>query len=146
MNSVILIRKATADDVEIIYRFLCELSNENLDFVVFKTIYTENIYNTKNLYLVSESENCVNGFISFHTQNLLHHSGLVGEIQEFYIDKLFRKKGIGKLLIDEIKAYAKQNSLTSIEVTSGRKRVENVLIYEKLGFKLSHNKFTIYDI
>ena len=146
MDSAISIRKATIDDVEIVFRFLCELGNEELDFVVFKRIYSENISNTKNLYLVSESENSVNGFISFHTQNLLHHSGLVGEIQEFYIDKGFRGKGIGKLLVYKIKDYAKQHSLKSIEVTSGKKRVENVLVYEKLGFKLSHNKFTIYEL
>jgi PhnO protein len=141
-----IIRKAVGNDLGIVYRFLCELENEDLDFDAFKSIYIENISNPKNLYMVSESDNVVSGFISFHIQNLLHHSGLVGEIQEFYIDKTFRGKGIGKLLIDEIKNYAKQNNLKSIEVTSSKKRTENVLMYEKLGFMLSHNKFTIYDI
>jgi (aminoalkyl)phosphonate N-acetyltransferase len=40
--------------------------------------------------------------------------------------------------------YATQNNLKSIEVTSSRKRLENIEIYENLGFQLSHNKFTIY--
>lgn len=40
--------------------------------------------------------------------------------------------------------YADENKLKSIEVTTNHKRVENVLIYENLGFTLSHNKFTIY--
>ncbi|RZJ48580.1 MAG: GNAT family N-acetyltransferase, partial [Flavobacterium sp.] len=52
-------------------------------------------------------------------------------------------KGVGRKLIDEIIKYSEQNNLKSIEVTTNKKRVENVLIYENLGFTLSHNKFTI---
>jgi PhnO protein len=84
------------------------------------------------------------GFISFHTQNLLHHCGRVGEIQEFFIDKNHREKGIGRQLIEKIMQFSGANNLKSIEVTTNRRRVENVLIYENLGFVLSHNKFTIY--
>ena len=141
-----IIRKAVGSDLDIVYRFLCELGNEELDFETFKTIYTENSSNPNFLYLVSETENVVSGFISFHVQSLLHHSGLVGEIQEFYVDAEFRGNQIGKQLMNEVKAYAKSHNLKSVEVTSGKRRVENVMVYEKLGFKLSHNKFTIYDI
>ncbi len=140
------IRKARIEDLDSVYRFLCELENEELDLVKFSQIYAENTSNPMNVYLVSETDGKVSGFISFHVQNLLHHSGLVGEVQEFYIDKAFRGKGIGNLLMNQIKACAKQQQLKSIEVTSNKKRVENVLVYEKLGFKLSHNKFTIYDL
>jgi PhnO protein len=84
------------------------------------------------------------GFITFHTQNLLHHCGLVGEIQEFYIIPGFRNKGVGRQLINKIMNFADQNKLKSIEVTTNRKRVENITIYENLGFGLTHNKFTIY--
>jgi PhnO protein len=84
------------------------------------------------------------GFITFHTQYLLHHIGLVGEIQEFYVTQNFRNKGIGRKLIDEIMEIADQNNLKSIEVTTNKKRIENIAIYENLGFNLSHNKFTIY--
>jgi (aminoalkyl)phosphonate N-acetyltransferase len=33
--------------------------------------------------------------------------------------------------------------LKSIEVTSNKLRTENVQVYEHLGFRLTHNKFTI---
>ena len=96
------------------------------------------------MYLIAKNENEDVGFISFHTQNLLHHCGRVGEIQEFFIHKSHRGKGIGRQLIQKIMQFANQNSLKSIEVTTNRKREENVLIYENIGFTLSHNKFTIY--
>ena len=144
MKQKVEIRKVESQDLDFVYKSICELENEILDFEVFAAIFNENIVNPNNLYLLAENENEQLGFISFHTQNLLHHGGRVGEIQEFFIDKNHRGKGIGRQLIEKIIQFSDQNNLKSIEVTTNRKRVENVLIYENLGFALSHNKFTIY--
>ncbi|WP_433779415.1 GNAT family N-acetyltransferase [Flavobacterium anhuiense] len=138
------IRKAENQDLDFVYKAICELENEVLDFEVFEMIFNENISNPRNLYLIAENETEGLGFISFHTQNLLHHCGLVGEIQEFFIHQKYRGQGVGGLLINEILSFAEKNALKSIEVTTNKKRVENVAIYENLGFTLSHNKFTIY--
>ncbi|MFZ0596736.1 MAG: GNAT family N-acetyltransferase [Flavobacterium sp.] len=144
MKSDIKIRKVIKQDLDFVYQSICELENEVLDFEVFREIFHENISNPKNFYLIAEIEKEGVGFISFHTQNLLHHCGLVGEIQEFFIHKNYRGKGIGRQLIEEIIDYADRNNLKSIEVTTNKRRVENVMIYENLGFGLTHNKFTIY--
>lgn len=143
MKSNIKIRKIQTQDLDFVYKSICELENEVFNFETFKTIFIENISNPNYLYLIAENENENLGFITFHIQNLLHHCGLVGEIQEFFIDKNHRGKGVGRKLIDEIVRYSEQNNLKSIEVTTNKKRVENVAIYENLGFTLSHNKFTI---
>lgn len=144
MKPKIKIRKAQKQDLDFIYKAICELENEVLDFKIFEAIFNENISNPKNVYLIAENEIEGLGFISFHTQNLLHHCGLVGEIQEFFIHEKYRGQGVGRLLINEIKDFAEENNLKSIEVTANKKRVENVAKYENLGFTLSHNKFTIY--
>ncbi|WET00936.1 GNAT family N-acetyltransferase [Flavobacterium sp. YJ01] len=144
MNSKVKIRKIQNQDLDLVYKAICELENEILDFEVFKGIFNENISNPKNLYLIAENETEGLGFISFHTQNLLHHCGLVGEIQEFFIRQKYRGQGVGRVLINEILNFSHQNNLKSIEVTTNKKRIENVAIYENLGFTLSHNKFTIY--
>lgn len=144
MYSNLQIRKIHSEDLNFIYKSTCELENEELDFEVFAAIFNENIANPNNLYLIAENENEGLGFISFHTQNLLHHCGRVGEIQEFFINENHRGEGIGRQLIEKIMQYAEEHKLKSIEVTTNRRRVENVMIYENLGFKLSHNKFTIY--
>lgn len=144
MESKVEIRRVVKQDLDFVYKAINELENEVLDFKVFENIFNENISNPKNLYLVAEIENKGVGLISFHTQNLLHHCGLVGEIQEFFIHQNHRGKGVGKQLIEKIMNYADQNNLKSIEVTTNKRRVENVMIYENLGFGLTHNKFTIY--
>ncbi len=138
-----IIRKTESKDLDSIYDLICNLENEVFDFQLFKCIFEDNLNNPNYVYFVTESERRVIGFISFHTQKLLHHCGVVGEIQEFYIDPNFRNQGIGKILIQEVKTYAKTNNLKSIEVTSNKLRTENVQIYEHLGFRLTHNKFTI---
>ena len=144
MQSNLEIKKVKTHDLDFVYKSICELENEELDFEVFAAIFNENIANPNNLYLVAENENQGLGFISFHTQNLLHHCGRVGEIQEFFINENHRGKGVGRQLIEKIIEYAEEHKLKSIEVTTNKRRVENVLIYENLGFTLSHNKFTIY--
>ncbi|MBW1658207.1 GNAT family N-acetyltransferase [Flavobacterium quisquiliarum] len=144
MKFNIKIRKIQNKDLDFVYKAICELENEILNVEIFKAIFNENISNPKNLYLIAENEIEGLGFISFHTQNLLHHCGLVGEIQEFFIHQKYRGQGVGRLLLNEILNFAEQNNLKSIEVTTNKKRVENVAIYENLGFTLSHNKFTIY--
>jgi PhnO protein len=113
-------------------------------FEIIESILEENTRNPNYHYLIAENEQNKFGFISFHIQNLLHHSGLVGEIQEFFIVEQFRGKGIGKQLVDEIFKISEQLNLKSIEVTTNKKKTDNILVYQSLGFNLSHNKFTIY--
>lgn len=142
MEYNIVIRRAENNDFEEIYKIICELEKEQLDFDKFRLIYYKNISNSEYVYLVALYDNKIIGFISFHTQNLLHHCGSVGEIQEFFIDRNFRNSGIGKMLIDEINRISLINKIKFIEVTSNKERIDNVIIYERLGFNLTHNKFT----
>jgi PhnO protein len=74
----------------------------------------------------------------------MHHGGLVGEIQEFYVIPGYRGKGVGRQLLNIVFEYAEENNLKGIEVQTNKRRVENVAIYQSLGFKLTHNKFTIF--
>jgi PhnO protein len=143
MNKKITIRKTELKDLHAIYDFTCKLEDQRLDFEVFKAIFSDNIGNPLYAYYIAEVDGTAGGFISFHTQQLLHHCGPVGEIQEFYVLGEHRGQGIGRILIAEIGKYARANGLEGIEVTSNKKREVNVMVYKQLGFDLSHNKFTI---
>ena len=137
------IRKAVSGDLPGVYRLICELENDIFQYEVFEQIFEVNLKKPDCIYRVAELENRIVGFISFHIQYLLHHCGAVGEVQEFCIEKGYRNKGIGRCLMNEMKEYARHRNLMSLEVTSNKKRAENIKVYERLGFKLSHNKFTI---
>jgi (aminoalkyl)phosphonate N-acetyltransferase len=137
------IRSTELMDLDIVFDFICELENEVFNYQIFKGIFEENLQNPNYVYYVAEMDNQVVGFISFHTQKLLHHCGNVGEIQELFIAQNYRNQQIGRFLVIKVKDYAKTHKLKSIEVTSNKIRTENVYFYEHLGFRLSHNKFTI---
>ena len=55
MKSKIKIKKVENRDLDFVYKAICELENEELDFEVFKEIFDENISNPKNLYLIAEN-------------------------------------------------------------------------------------------
>jgi PhnO protein len=143
MKSNFKVRLAATIDVDFFYQCICELQNEIFDYNIFKEIFIDNLYNFNHLYLILENELEGIGIITLHQQKLLHHCGVVSEIQEFFIVPKYRGQGFGDYLITIVKDYCKLNKIKSLEVTSNKKRVENVAIYEKLGFELSHNKFTI---
>ncbi len=137
------IRKANLQDLDQIYAFMCELEACTLDYTVFEKLFNLNLQNPFITYFVAEiSENLI-GFISLHKQYLLHHCGLVGEIQEFFVAQNYRGIGVGKLLMETVKKDAIESKIHEIEVTTNKKRIENVSVYEGLGFELSHNKFTM---
>jgi PhnO protein len=142
-NPKICITQAQPNDAGVIFKFICELENQTFDFVSFLDVYNKNINNPQNIYYIAFSDNSPAGFISFHTQYLLHHCGKVGEIQEFFVDPLYRNRGIGKLLFQEIIKFSRTNGIMFIEVTSNKVRTENIMVYSQLGFELTHNKFTM---
>lgn len=140
----ILLRTMTNNDFEFVYESLCNLENATLNKQVLARIFQDNSQNTAYYYLLAYNEQQPLGFLTLHTQNLLHHEGLVGEIQELYVIPEMRGQGVGRKLVEEVKRYADANDFKSLEVATNRKRTANVAIYEGLGFTLSHHKFTIY--
>jgi (aminoalkyl)phosphonate N-acetyltransferase len=139
----ILIRKANLEDLEVVYNFINELEKDVFPLDIFSRIFESNISDSSIYYFIAEYETTPIGFLSFHIQNLLHHCGKVGEIQEFFVVESMRKMGAGRLLFDEVLQLSETLELKSIEVTSNKNRAVNVDVYQGLGFKLSHNKFTI---
>jgi len=143
MNEPILIRKAILNDAEVIYKFICSLESTAFDFDLFVTLFNENLKNKRNLYFVAEDTNLskIIGYISCHGQILLHHLGLVYEIQEMFVEETYRNQGIGKALIQHLESSLPDNC-KSFEVTAQNKRISTHEFYQVHGFKSSHLKFT----
>lgn len=137
------IRQATQDDFEYIYGFVNALENEVFDRQMQWEIYIENAGNPNNIYLVAWAHRLAVGFLSCHIQNLLHHGGLIGEIQEMYVNENAQGNGIGKLLIEKLVEMAKARGVLQLEVTSGFKRENAHRFYEREGFGHTHKKFTM---
>lgn len=136
-----LIRPVTETDFEAVYHFINALEDCVFPKASQQAIFLENLSNPKHVFLLAVINQIPVGFISCHVQNLIHHGGLVGEIQEMYVDEKYRSQQIGKQLLDVLKTVAKQNNLLQLEVTSGFKREKAHAFYEREGFPHTHKKF-----
>lgn len=143
LEQPIKIRFVNKFDLNLVYEMICALEKETLDFEGFEKAFIKNLSDENVFYWLAEKASKPAGFISLHLQHLIHHAGLVAEIQEFFVWEAFRGQGVGKTLMDEAISYAKSQKVKSIEVSSNKKRVHNVAIYEQMGFSLTHNKLTI---
>lgn len=141
-NESLIIRLARTEDILDIYAMVCDLENCTFDRSVFKSIYQNNLESETNIYLIALIDSIAIGFLSCHGQYLMHHGGLVFEIQELYVDPSFRNQGIGEALINILKEHLMHRNYESLEVTSNTNRPQAHRFYLKNGFQQSHLKFT----
>jgi len=66
--------------------------------------------------------------------NLTRNGKSNGFIENVITDENYRKKGIGKKIIEMAIEYGKQNNCYKIILQSGYNRKENHIFYEKCGF------------
>jgi len=143
MYSELSIRKASLNDFKSVYGFVNDLEETEFDIESIKRAFEQNISNPDSIYLIAEIDNKPVGYLSCHSQFLLHHGGQkIAEIQEMYVNPENRKTGIGKKLINELKRVAYQKGIEQLEVTSNNKRTKTHRFYEREKFVQSHKKFT----
>ena len=139
------IRKAELSDAASVKRLLEELENREFDQEIFDRIYAEYLHTPLTLMQVAvHGEDAIVGFISCKGQSLLHHEGLVFEIQELIVTASHQGRGVGRQLIAALKPELAQLGAKSLEVTSNKRRKEAHAFYQSVGFANSHEKFTIY--
>ncbi len=139
----IKIGKIVKNDAPKIYEFICDLEEFNFNYKIFEQIFETNIQNPNNYYLVAKNnEQQIVGFISCHTQLLLHHCEKVAEIQELYVLNEFRNNGIGQKLLKSIEVLLVQEGCKVIEVTAQNKRTRTHSFYEANEYLNTHKKFT----
>ncbi len=135
------IRQARQEDFKIILQFINSLEKTDFNEDQLLRIYAENISNSKNYYWVALLKEEVIGYVSCHAQNLLHHAGLIGEIQELYVNPAYRGRNVGRDLVDKIKELALRDGFVQLEVTTNSQRLIAQQFYMKEGFAQTHFKF-----
>ncbi len=76
---------------EAVYRLMVELEEEALDKKDFLEVYEANVINPQIFYLVYEKRGSVLGFISVHTQKLLHHVATISFAMSYWSNERFLK-------------------------------------------------------
>jgi PhnO protein len=145
MSEIYTIRAADASDSPGVKLLLEELEGRTFDQDIFTRIYAEYLEAPLTLiFVATQEEGEIIGFISCKGQSLLHHEGLVFEIQELVVTATHQGKGLGRKLIAALKSDLEKLGAISLEVTSNKRRKEAHAFYQSVGFINSHEKFTIY--
>lgn len=143
MNNI-AIRAATIDDFETIYSFVCSLMEITFDKRMLRQCYQICLACPNNYYLVALNDDKAIGYLSCHGQVLLHHGGMVYEIQELYVLPEYRSEGVGKLLLHSIERHLVGDKYKLLEVASNMRRVDAHRFYETNGFDKNTFKFVKY--
>lgn len=138
------IRPADYPDASQVKVLIDELENKVLDPAAFDSIFKEYLDDTLSRMFVAAMNDEIVGFISCRGHRLLHHEGLVFEIQELIVTSAQQGKGIGRALVNVLQDEVCQLGAKSLEVTSNKRRKEAHAFYQTVGFRNSHEKFTIY--
>lgn len=145
MGEEYTIRPAVETDATVIKGLLEELEGRAFNQDIFSQIYSEYLKSPLTLvYVAVLNETDMIGFISCKGQSLLHHEGLVFEIQELIVTSAHQGQGVGRKLIDALRPGIARLGAKSLEVTSNKRRKEAHAFYQSVGFLNSHEKFTIY--
>ena len=137
------IRNCTIDDLNDVYRLICDLEDFELNFDKFKYIYVNKLEDEKYHYLVAVENQNVIGFVSVNIDYHLHHEDKVATIEELVMNKQYRGHGIGKALITYVKQLALDHHCEVIELTSKFARTRAHQFYEQNGFFKASYKLMI---
>lgn len=132
------IRKALPGDASIIYHFMCFLEERSFDEKIFREHYVEGLDDENNIYLIAHEEEEVIGFLSAHRLMVLHRGGFIYEIQELFITRAYRDKGIAGLLLSSLEEQLAGIPYEGLEVSIRTGNTDMRRFYEKAGFENSH--------
>lgn len=134
----VIIRKATIDDKEEIFKLVKVFA------VSFKTEYVsfnesiENIIDSKSsLLLVAEIDKKIIGYCLGFMHYTFYANGQVSWLEEIMIDEFFRRKSVGKMLVEEFEKWSKASGSKLVALAT--RRASN--FYYTIGFEKSAEYF-----
>jgi GNAT superfamily N-acetyltransferase len=130
-----LVREVKLQDAEKITL----LSNE-LGYTISLSSTLQNIEaivkNANEVILVAEDGDELAGWI--HVFKAVRvESGTFCEIGGLIVSELYRRKGVGKMLVESVKQWCMEKEIPSLRVRCNTKRKEAHEFYETLGFNVS---------
>lgn len=146
------IRKANQDDIPAIVRLLADdplgSQRERYEKPLPKSYYEayEEISADKNNHLiVAEIDNKIVGTLQLtFIPYLTYQGGKRAFVEAVRIDKSYRGKGIGKIMLEWAIDKAREINCNVVQLTTDKKRPDALEFYKKLGFVASHEGLKLH--
>jgi GNAT superfamily N-acetyltransferase len=91
--------------------------------------------------LVAELEGAVVGLGSVFLLPVLHENGARAMITALVVSESTRRRGVGRLLVRSLQAFARENGCTRIIVTTANHRADAHQFYEDIGFSWTGRRY-----
>ena len=132
------VREAVPDDARAIHGFAGELA-ETLgetapDYSAFHKRFLELLDEPRARVLIAEDEGRPLGAASLWIKPDLAHGDVVIEVPMLVVSRDARRRGIGKLLVDEIRGMAADEGATLVELVATSDNTSARDFYRSLGF------------
>ena len=135
-------RKSNRNDCKEIYNLICDMEEKELPYDTFLNIYSEQIESNQYYCLVCEYGDKIAGVLNLRFEWQLHHGEKIAEILEFAVDKAYRRKGIGKEMLEKACEIAREQRCTQIEVACNQLRKDTHRFYQREGLHNFHFRFS----
>ena len=96
------------------------------------------------LFVVEEDGVVVGTMVLLIVPNLSHGALPWAIVENMVIDKRYRRRGIGRLLMEYGIAHARQSRCYKVQLLSNKKRHKAHKFYRSLGFETSAHGFRLY--
>jgi len=96
------------------------------------------------LLVVEDEGELVGTMVLLIVPNLSHGASPWALVENMAVDQRYRRRGLGKLLMDYAIARAKEAGCYKIQLVSNKKRQEAHRFYRSLGFEASAHGFRRY--
>jgi GNAT superfamily N-acetyltransferase len=141
------VRPATEQDITPILELYQELTGERNDLTRYETGPTlaEIAAMPGHELLVAEEDGVVVGtMVLLVVPNLSHGALPWAMVENMVVDGKYRRRGIGRLLMEYAIARARQAGCYKVQLLSNKKRHQAHRFYRSLGFKASAHGFRVY--
>ena len=96
------------------------------------------------LLVAEEQGEVVGTLVLLIVPNLSHGALPWAVVENMVVDNKYRRRGIGKLLMEYAVARAKETGCYKIQLSSAKRRKEAHRFYRSLGFEASAHGFRLY--
>lgn len=135
------IRRIELKDIEQSYELLNELYENEIIYDVFVDKYNNNLQDENFYGILAEENGIVVGILISRIVNRLVKTNNILFVDDLIVNKDYRSKGIGNLLLQNAINYAKEKKCETIELKSYISNEKSHKFYEKIGLKKQHYSF-----
>jgi GNAT superfamily N-acetyltransferase len=137
---MIRIREATSEDTQALAEILCQTGYPCKGEALGSRL-SKYLGDPVSAVLVADDGAKVLGFACAHVIPLFHEDASLCRLTIMGVAETCRRRGVGRLLMNAIEEFARQNSCRRVEITSSDHRVAAHSFYRALGYKEVSRRF-----